>query len=419
MEYCLFCSGRQCSARRSFPRTESGPGRGVWKPSRALRKGLDAGVLLRIFAEGWRVVTRPAAHALHLQRITHRFGNTIAADNIDIEIHPGELISLLGPSGCGKTTLLKIIAGFLRQTSGDVLLDGATISHLPPNRRRIGIVFQNYALFPHMTVGENVAYGLAATGQAKSETGSIVDEMLNVVQMAGFRDRLPRQLSGGQQQRVALARCLAIRPRILLLDEPLSALDKNLRLDMQFELKRLQRQSGITTILVTHDQEEALTMSDRIAVLSRGVLEQFAGPTEIYDRPASLFVNKFVGTANLIKGVVAAKSSAGVAIQLTDGEVIQTTLTSPLPVGAAVLVSARPEGLRLVATRQPGALPARIAAMVPIGPSLIYEVVLADGTELKVVQDRSGNLPAGTLEGEVFVALDPNRLSGLFADPSQ
>jgi putative spermidine/putrescine transport system ATP-binding protein len=364
-------------------------------------------------------VTNSTGHALDLQRVTHRFGATVAANNVDLDIRPGELISLLGPSGCGKTTLLKIIAGFLRQTSGDVLVDGASITHLPANRRQIGIVFQNYALFPHMTVGENIAYGPAAAGRPKSEIAGIVGEMLDVVQMGAFRERLPRELSGGQQQRVALARCLAIRPRILLLDEPFSALDKNLRLDIQIEIKRLQHQSGITTVLVTHDQEEALSMSDRIAVLSRGDLEQFASPTDIYDRPASIFVNTFVGTANLIKGVLVGKTASGSAVRLGRGDVVETNLSTPLLEGAAVLLSVRPEGVRLSATRDAGALPARITAVMPIGPSLIYEVALEDGTPIKVVQERQDSLGADALSQEIFLFLKPNRASGLFADPSR
>ncbi|MEJ0070947.1 MAG: ABC transporter ATP-binding protein [Pseudomonadota bacterium] len=362
-------------------------------------------------------MTDLAGYSLALRKISHRFGSSLAVNEVDLDVRAGELISLLGPSGCGKTTILKIIAGFLRQTSGDVLVDGESISHLPVNRRRIGIVFQNYALFPHMTVGDNIAYGLAAARRPKSEIAGVVKDMLDLVQMAGFRERLPRELSGGQQQRVALARCLAIRPRILLLDEPFSALDKNLRLDMQIEIKRLQRQSGITMVLVTHDQEEALTMSDRIAVLSRGNLEQFAKPTEIYDHPASIFVNTFVGTANLLKGVVAGKTGAGSSIRLDDGNMVETSFVTPLPVGAAVLLSVRPEGVGLSTTRGAGALPGRIKIVMPIGPSLIYEVELSDGTSLKVVQDRSDELGADAAEREIFLTLKPNRLSGLFAAP--
>jgi putative spermidine/putrescine transport system ATP-binding protein len=358
------------------------------------------------------IVTQTSGHALTLSNVTHRFGEMIAANDINLDIRPGELISLLGPSGCGKTTLLKIIAGFLRQTAGDVRVDGASISHLPPNRRQIGIVFQNYALFPHMTVEDNVGYGLAAIGRSKGEIKTVVFDMLNVVQMAGFSKRVPRELSGGQQQRVALARCLAIRPRILLLDEPFSALDKNLRLDMQIEIKRLQRQSGITTVLVTHDQEEALSISDRIAVLSRGNLEQFASPTDVYDRPASLFVNTFVGTTNLIKGTIAAKSNGSTAVRISNA-VVETSLQTTLAEGTAALLSVRPEGLQISSTS--GALPARVTAVVPIGPSLIYEVVLADGTPVKVLQERT----ATPFEGDVHLTIKKDHVSGLFPDPSR
>jgi len=298
-----------------------------------------------------------------------------------------------------------------------VLVDGVSISNLPANRRQIGIVFQNYALFPHMSVAENIAYGPAAAGRPRAEIDAIIDEMLGVVQMRAFRDRLPRELSGGQQQRVALARCLAIRPRILLLDEPFSALDKNLRLDMQIEIKRLQRQSGITTVLVTHDQEEALSMSDRIAVLSRGNLEQFASPSAIYDRPASLFVNSFVGTANLIPGVVAGASEHETAIRFADGETLAFPLATTLAEGAPVLVSLRPEAVRVAATKSGPGLPATVSAVMPIGPSLIYEVRLPDGTSVKAVQERSDEPPAA-LGASVFLGLKAARVSGLFPQQS-
>ncbi len=361
-----------------------------------------------------RIVTDATGHALTLAHLTHRFGDFVAARDINLDIRPGELISLLGPSGCGKTTLLKIIAGFLRQSEGDVLVDGQSISHLPPNRRQVGIVFQNYALFPHMTVAENVGYGLAAAGRPKDEIAAVVKEMLGIVQMGAFGHRLPRELSGGQQQRVALARCLAIRPKILLLDEPFSALDKNLRLDMQIEVKRLQQQSGITTVLVTHDQEEALSISDRIAVLSRGYLEQFDTPTEIYDRPRSLFVNTFVGTANLIEGVLEAKSADRSSVRI-GGIIIDVPLPGPVAVGAPVLVSVRPESVRLSAT--PGGLPVRIAAVLPIGPSLIYEVLLESGTPVKIVQDRAES--SGNLGDNAFLSIRTDRISGLFAKTQQ
>src|SRR5580698_1841331 len=241
-------------------------------------------------------------HRLTLDSITKRFNDFTAVRDINLDVAGGELVALLGPSGCGKSTLLRIMSGFIRQTNGSVLFDGQAVDHLTPSQRGVGIVFQNYALFPHMTVAQNVAYGLQARKWPRDKIAQRVDEMLALVHMSEFAGRKPRQLSGGQQQRIALARCLAIDPKILLLDEPFGALDKNLRLDMQIEVKRLQRESGVTTILVTHDQEEALSMADRIAVMSRGNIEQVSTPTEIYDRPQTLFVNQFVGTTNVLQG---------------------------------------------------------------------------------------------------------------------
>ena len=226
----------------------------------------------------------PAGRTLDVDNLTVRYGAAVAVDSVSLGIEPGEVVALLGPSGCGKTTLLRVIAGFVRQAGGRVLVDGVGIDHLPANQRNVGIVFQNYALFPHMTVAENVAYGLRARGQRGAAVGQRVERMLDMVQLGAFRDRLPRQLSGGQQQRVALARALAVEPSILLLDEPFAALDRNLRLDMQIEVKRLQRQLGLTTILVTHDQDEAMSVADRIAVMNKGKVEQFDTPVAIYDR---------------------------------------------------------------------------------------------------------------------------------------
>src|SRR5229473_2581028 len=258
-------------------------------------------------------------HRLRLDNITHRFGDVVAVSDVTLDIGGGELVALLGPSGCGKSTLLRIMSGFIRQSAGHVLFDDAPVDHLPANRRGVGIVFQNYALFPHMNVRQNVAYGLQAHHWPREKIAPRVDEMLDLVHMRQFGERLPRQLSGGQQQRIALARCLAIDPKVLLLDEPFGALDKNLRLDMQIEVKRLHCEYGITTVLVTHDQEEALSMADRIAVMNRGRIEQVASPTEIYDRPATLFVNQFVGTANLLPGELLAVDDSGSDVRLASG----------------------------------------------------------------------------------------------------
>src|SRR5207247_5592365 len=263
-----------------------------------------------------------------------------------LDVAPGELVALRGPSGCAQPTLLRIVSGFVRQTSGSVMFDAESVDHLPPSRRGAGIVFQNYALFPHMTVAQNVAYGLEAQKWPRQRIGPRVAEMRALVHMAEFAERKPRQLSGGQQQRIALARCLAIDPKVLLLDEPFGALDKNLRLDMQIEVKRLHREYGITTVLVTHDQEEALSMADRIAVMNRGRIEQVAPPTDIYDHPATLFVNQFVGTTNLIPGKLVGIDAGGCDVQLVGG-MLRTALAPRLLKGMNVLVSVRPEQWRV------------------------------------------------------------------------
>jgi len=356
-------------------------------------------------------------HSLKLEAITHRFGATAAVRDVSLGVDAGELVALLGPSGCGKSTLLRIIAGFIRQSEGRVRYDGEAVDHLPPNRRGAGIVFQNYALFPHMTAAQNVAYGLEARGEERPRLRARVAEMLGLVQMAEFADRWPRQLSGGQQQRIALARALAVEPKILLLDEPFGALDKNLRLDMQVEIKRLQRLYGITTIMVTHDQEEAMGMADRIAVLNRGAIEQFASPVEIYDRPATLFVNRFVGSTNLLGGTVARVDGAQCEVALDAGGRLACA-ASGFPAGARVVVSIRPERLRLVAASGPGRLQAKIGVILPLGPTLIYELTLAAGTAFRVAVPRPelASLPAAG--SDVFV--EPTAIDAclLFPEPA-
>ncbi|MEH2553229.1 spermidine/putrescine ABC transporter ATP-binding subunit [Bradyrhizobium algeriense] len=240
--------------------------------------------------------------AVQLDGVTKRFGDSVALHEAWLKIQPSEFMTLLGPSGCGKTTLLNLVAGFLGADNGEIFIEGALVTETPAHMREIGIVFQNYALFPHMSVAHNVAYGLKTRGIEKKEIARRVDEALALVKLTGFADRKPRQLSGGQQQRVALARALVIKPKVLLLDEPFSALDKNLRGSMQVELKQIQRELGVTTIFVTHDQGEALSMSDRIAVMSAGRIRQIAAPDDIYRRPADRFVASFVGDANLLNG---------------------------------------------------------------------------------------------------------------------
>lgn len=251
------------------------------------------------------MINNPSTPAIRFDKVSRHFGDVKAVDAVDLEIINGEFFSMLGPSGSGKTTCLRMIAGFDRPTSGSIYLYGQDVSNLPPYERDVNTVFQDYALFPHMNVGDNVAYGLMIKKVSKEERTKRVDEMLELVQLKGFAGRKPSQLSGGQRQRVALARALINHPKVLLLDEPLGALDLKLRQQMQIELKNIQKQVGITFIFVTHDQEEAITMSDRIAVFNQGKIEQIGSPSQIYERPVSTFVAGFVGTSNLIQGEAA------------------------------------------------------------------------------------------------------------------
>jgi putative spermidine/putrescine transport system ATP-binding protein len=350
------------------------------------------------------------AYDLTLDAVTqhYRGAPTPAVDAVTLAIGAGELVALLGPSGCGKTTLLRIIAGFVQQTSGRVLVGGRALDDLPPHRREVGVVFQNYALFPHMSAQDNVVYGLAARGAPRDAQQRKAREMLELVQMSHLAERLPREMSGGQQQRVALARAMAVGPRILLLDEPFAALDKSLRLDMQIEVKRIQRKAGITCIMVTHDQEEALSMSDRVAVINRGRLEQFAPPNEVYDSPATLFVNRFVGASNALAARMVAADSADVA----------GTRWPVRPLGAAAgapaTVCVRPEQLRL---SDGAGLAGTVELSLPLGPQIVHEIRLADGQALKLVESRShgarlrepGSAVALTLaEGAVPNAFTPS-----------
>ncbi len=359
-------------------------------------------------------------HELRLEGITKRFGDSVAVRDIKLNIAAGELVALLGPSGCGKSTLLRIISGFMPQSEGRVLFDGQSVDHLSSNRRGVGIVFQNYALFPHMTVWQNVAYGLEVQRLPKERVNARVHEMLALVQMREFAQRFPRQLSGGQQQRIALARCLAVDPKILLLDEPFGALDKNLRLDMQLEVKRLQREYGITTVLVTHDQEEALSMADRVAVMSRGRIEQVSAPVDIYDRPSTLFVNQFVGSTNTFSATVVGVDAAGLGLRLDGGE--QLTLPSAsgdaLAVGSAVTVSIRPEQMRLHTDTRANAIGGVVAAALPLGPQVLYDVRRADGSSFKVTLPREGGAALRPVGQSVFAAPHGEANYRAFAKPS-
>jgi spermidine/putrescine ABC transporter ATP-binding subunit len=276
---------------------------------------------------------------IHAQK---RYSTVAALDDVSLKFVDGEFFGLLGPSGSGKTTLLRSIAGFIELDSGQVLLDGEDIGPIPVHKRDIGMVFQNYALFPHMTVFDNVAFGLSVRRMPAGEIKQRVDAILSLVRLAGLQERKPRQLSGGQQQRVALARALVTRPKVLLLDEPLGALDKHLREEMQVELRRIQREVGITTIFVTHDQEEAMTLSDRIAIMNQGKIEQLGAPLEVYEHPINRFAAGFLGVANFLEGRVAAVSGDEARIDLgLGGQAIAPT--GGYKAGDAALLAVRPE----------------------------------------------------------------------------
>jgi putative spermidine/putrescine transport system ATP-binding protein len=355
-------------------------------------------------------VERPAARALDVEDLTVRYGQALAVERVTLSIKPGEVVALLGPSGCGKTTLLRVIAGFVKQAEGRVRVDGTPVDHLPANQRNIGIVFQNYALFPHMTVAENVAYGLRARGGRGPEVQARVSRFLDTVQLGGFRDRLPRQLSGGQQQRVALARALAVEPSILLLDEPFAALDRNLRLDMQIEVKRLQRALGLTTILVTHDQDEAMSVADRIAVMNKGRVEQFDTPVAIYDRPRTLFVNGFIGTTNLLGGKVIALAAGEATVALEAGATLQLPAIGGLGIGEPILLSVRPEQLALTETAAPSHWSIEPGLSLPLGGQLVHEARTRDGSALKIVEPRH----SASQKPRLFCALAPDARPSVF-----
>jgi spermidine/putrescine transport system ATP-binding protein len=313
-----------------------------------------------------------------------------ALDNVSVAIRENEFFTLLGPSGCGKTTLLRLIAGFELPSAGDILLAGESVVHLPPYQRPVNTVFQSYALFPHMSVAQNIAFGLEMRGISKAETAARVEEMLALVRLGKLGGRKPSQLSGGQQQRVALARALANHPKLLLLDEPLSALDLKLRKEMQIELKRIQLDTGITFIFVTHDQEEALTMSDRIAVMSHGKILQIGTPTEIYEHPTSRFVADFIGETNLIDVALGARSNGQVGLKLPGGREIAVPLPQGVALGDKGTVAIRPERTSLTrdADRQ---LAGKIENIVYFGTDTSYFVTLADGKTFHVrVQNREG-----------------------------
>ena len=306
-----------------------------------------------------------------------------ALDNVSVAIRQNEFFTLLGPSGCGKTTLLRLIAGFEQPTAGEILLNGNPVEHLPPYQRAVNTVFQSYALFPHMSVAQNISFGLEMRGTAREKAAGVVEEMLGLVKLKGLGGRKPAQLSGGQQQRVALARALANHPEVLLLDEPLSALDLKLRQEMRSELKNLQRTTGITFIFVTHDQEEALTMSDRIAVMSKGQIQQLGAAIDIYERPVNRFVADFIGDTNFVEATVAGREGDYLRCRSAGGLDVLASPAANLSAagaGAKVTLALRPEKITLKRGGETGT----VAQSVYVGTDTNYEVRLADSLRLNV-----------------------------------
>ncbi|GHC73081.1 ABC transporter ATP-binding protein [Limoniibacter endophyticus] len=321
---------------------------------------------------------------VHFQKITKKYGSAIAVDNLDLEVGQGQFVTLLGPSGCGKSTTLRMLGGFETPTSGAIQLDGRDITHLPPNRRNVNIVFQDYALFPHLSVAKNIAFGLELKGMASANIHKRTSELLSLVQLQAFGDRMPAQLSGGQRQRVALMRALAPDPDVLLLDEPLSALDAKLRQQMQIELKSIQRTTGKTFIFVTHDQEEALTMSDVIVVMNEGRIEQMGDPHTLYARPKSRFVANFIGESNFIEGVVAGVEGDTVIVEW-NGKKVKAVHTGEAPAGGQkVTVAVRPEAIRCydASTDAISTLPGHVSHRLFKGNHTTLTITLEDGSDL-------------------------------------
>ena len=345
--------------------------------------------------------------AIQIDNVTKAYGKNIVIQGLSAEIQPGEFFTLLGPSGCGKTTLLRMIIGFNSIEGGEIRVDGKVINQIPTNRRNMGMVFQNYAVFPHMSVRDNVAYGLKTRHVPKAERYKRADEILKLVKIDDYADRMPTQLSGGQQQRVALARAIVIQPEVLLMDEPLSNLDAKLRVEMRNVIKRIQRQVGITTVYVTHDQEEALAISDRIAVMHGGVIQQIGTPKHIYQRPANEFVSSFIGLSNFVD----AENQNG-TLDFGCGYRVQMSTLRP-DAGRKVCVAVRPEEFLIRSAEEPG-IPATVRSSVFLGMTQHYFLTVGDEKEIEVVvpSDRSDLIPDGEKVSLQIVADKVNVFDG-------
>ncbi len=334
-------------------------------------------------------------------------GEVTAVNGVSLQIERGELVTLLGPSGCGKTTTLRVIAGFEFPTRGRILLDGKEINQLPPNQREMSMVFQSYAIFPHLNVYENIAYGLHVRRMSKAEIDRRMRQVVDLVQLTGLEDRAPNQLSGGQQQRVALARALVMEPKVLLLDEPLSNLDAKLREQMRTEIRRIQRELGITSVYVTHDQIEAMTLSDRIVVMNEGVIEQVGTPHEIYRHPRTRFVAGFIGRANFVEGNVLGAENGALVVDVFGAPLQVPSPRANVPVGARVALVVRPEMIRL--QPRPSSYRAIVRQAAYLGNSIDYEVEIA-GQQLTVAEVDPARMQIYPEGAEVGLEFSPDHL---------
>ncbi|CAA7602620.1 Putative ABC transporter [Acididesulfobacillus acetoxydans] len=346
--------------------------------------------------------------SVQIEHVTKRFGNTTAVNDVSLNIKSGEFMSLLGPSGCGKTTLLSMILGILDVTDGEISFNATRVDDIPMHKRDVGMVFQNYALFPHMSIRNNVGFGLDMRKVPKKEREKRVEDALSLVQLETLAERYPKQLSGGQQQRVALARALVVRPKVLLLDEPLSNLDAKLRKEMRIQLKRLHQDLGITTIYVTHDQEEALSLSTQVAVMSQGVVQQIGTPQEIFLHPCNQFVANFIGYANFFEGRLEGESGDNFIFRSEDGLVLATKKDQAHSVGDSVLLTIKPENIKLVeGLSGRNSVGGRVVVSDYVGNTTGYEVLSEFGDHLKVNVLGFESFPEGT---ELTLYLDPAHL---------
>jgi putative spermidine/putrescine transport system ATP-binding protein len=349
-----------------------------------------------------------APHKLQIRALRKAYGPVVALDGVDLEMKEGEFVTLLGPSGSGKSTMLMLIAGLITPDGGEVSIDGNLCTYMPSHRRDIGVVFQNYALFPHMSVFENIAFPLRMRGHSEAKIGEEVTRVLATVQLAEMGQRMPSQLSGGQQQRVALARCMVYQPPIILMDEPLGALDKKLRQQLQLEIRRLHQQLGITVLYVTHDQEEALAMSNRICLMNGGHIEQIGTPGDLYFRPRTVFAADFLGESNLLDATLISRCERAAELQAMTGAPIKATLDQDLDAGSKVKFMVRPENLRVLAPDEhaDNQLKANLRDVILLGPITKYYGTLYDGSDVSASQLTRPGQPAFRAGDEVRFGFD-------------